>query len=99
LLGIKVSSRDLTKKLFDFFPEFEKGDKWDLRKDKVSLHHVLSMRWGFDESGPSNNYRWYTENWISKTLRLQLISEPGEKFEYHSAAPALPATFLCPQSY
>jgi CubicO group peptidase (beta-lactamase class C family) len=47
------------------------------------------MRWGFDESGPANKLPWYTENWINKTLSLPLISEPGEKFEYHSAAPAL----------
>ena len=72
-----------------FFPEFEKGPNWDTRKDEVTLHHVLSMKWGFDESGPANHLPWYTENWISKTLNLPIVSEPGEKFEYHSAAPAL----------
>jgi CubicO group peptidase (beta-lactamase class C family) len=92
LMGIAFDKgfiKGVDGKLLDFYPEFDKGANWDPRKDKVSLHHVLSMRWGFDESGPSNNMRWYTENWISKTLRLPLISEPGEKFEYHSAAPAL----------
>jgi len=92
LMGIAFDKgfiKGVDGKLLDFFPEFEKGANWDPRKDKVSLHHVLSMRWGFDESGPANSVRWYTENWISKTLRLPLISEPGEKFEYHSAAPAL----------
>jgi CubicO group peptidase (beta-lactamase class C family) len=92
LMGIAFDKgfiKGVDGKLLDFFPEFEKGANWDPRKDKVSLHHVLSMRWGFDESGPANDVKWYTENWITKTLSLPLISEPGEKFEYHSAAPAL----------
>ena len=92
LMGIAFDKgfiKGVNEKLFDFFPAFEKGDNWDRRKDDLSLHHVLSMRWGFDESGPANNVPWYTENWITKTLNLPLISEPGEKFEYHSAAPAL----------
>jgi len=91
LMGIAFDKgfiKGVDGKLLDFFPEFEKGTNWDKRKDEVSLHHVLSMKWGFDES-PANNLRWYTENWISKTLSLPLVSEPGEKFEYHSAAPAL----------
>jgi CubicO group peptidase (beta-lactamase class C family) len=92
LMGIAFDKgfiKGVDGKLLDFFPEFEKGTNWDKRKDEVSLHHVLSMKWGFDESGPANNLPWYTENWISKTLSLPLISEPGERFEYHSAAPAL----------
>ena len=52
LMGIAFDKgfiKGVDEKLFDFFPEFEKGANWDPRKDKVSLHHVLSMRWGFDE--------------------------------------------------
>ena len=92
LMGIAFDKgfiKGVNGKLLDFFPEFEKGPNWDTRKDEVSLHHVLSMKWGFDESGPANHLPWYTENWISKTLNLPIVSEPGEKFEYHSAAPAL----------
>ena len=92
LMGIAFDKgfiKGVDGKLLDFFPEFEKGANWDTRKDEVSLDHVLSMKWGFDESGPANDVKWYTENWISKTLSLPLVSEPGEKFEYHSAAPAL----------
>ena len=92
LMGIAFDKgfiKGVDGKLLDFFPEFEKGTNWDKRKDEVSLHHVLSMRWGFDQSGPANKTGWYTEDWIEKILKLPLINEPGEKFEYHSAAPAL----------
>ena len=92
LVGIAIDKgfiRGVDERLLDFFPDFEKGAEWDIRKDEVSLHHVLSMRWGFDESGPANNTAWYTEDWISKTHRLPLVSDPGEKFVYHSAAPAI----------
>ena len=92
LMGIALDKgyiKGVNGKLLDLFPEYEKGGNWDPRKDKISLHHVLSMRWGFDESGPANTLIWYPENWINKTLSLPLVSEPGEEFEYHSAAPAL----------
>jgi len=92
LMGIAFDKgflKGVDVKLLDFFPEFEKEANWDRRKDEVSLHHVLSMRWGFDQSGPANKTGWYTEDWIEKILKLPLINEPGEKFEYHSAAPAL----------
>ena len=92
LMGIAIDKgfiKGVDGKLLDFFPAFEKGEDWDRRKDNVSLHHVLSMKWGFDESGPANSTAWYTEDWISKTLSLPLVSEPGEKFVYHSAAPAI----------
>ncbi len=92
LVGIAIDKgfiKGVNEKLFDFFPAFEKGANWDRRKDEVSLHHVLSMKWGFDEGGPANSTGWYTENWITKTLKLPLVREPGMQFEYHSAAPAL----------
>ena len=92
LVGIAIDKgfiKGVNEKLLDFFPAFEKGANWDRRKDEVSLHHALSMKWGFDESGPANKTGWYTENWIEKTLNLPLIRDPGEKFVYHSAAPAL----------
>jgi hypothetical protein len=57
LMGIAFDNgfiKGMDEKLFGFFPAFEKGDNWDRRKEDVTLHHVLSMRWGFDESGPSN---------------------------------------------
>jgi CubicO group peptidase (beta-lactamase class C family) len=92
LMGIAIDKgfiKGVDKKLIDFFPEFKRGEDWDSRKDNVSLHHVLSMKWGFGESGPANETGWYTENWIAKILSLPLVSEPGEKFVYHSAAPAI----------
>ncbi len=81
LMGIafdKGFMKSVDEKLLKFFPAFKKGDNWDSRKDNVSLHHVLSMKWGFDDSGPANNTGWYTENWITKRLSLPLVSDPGE---------------------
>ncbi|MGB5750648.1 MAG: serine hydrolase [Desulfobacterales bacterium] len=92
LMGIAFDKgfiKGVDGKLLDFLPTFEKGANWDQRKDEVSLHHVLSMKWGLNESGPANSTAWYTEDWIAKTLSLPLIREPGVQFEYHSAAPAL----------
>ena len=77
LVGIAIDKgfiKGVNEKLFDFFPTFEKGKNWYRRKDEVSLHHVLSMKWGFDESGPADETGWYTENWITKTLKLTLES-------------------------
>lgn len=92
LVGIAIDKgfiKSVDEKLFDFFPEFEKGTNWDSRKDDILLHHVLSMTYGLDQSGPANYAIWYTENWITDILNLPLVREPGTQFEYHSAAPAL----------
>lgn len=92
LVGIAIDKgfiQGVDEKLFDFFPEFEKGTNWDNRKDDILLHHVLSMTYGLDQSGPANNAIWYRENWITDILKLPLVREPGVQFEYHSAAPAL----------
>ena len=92
LVGIAIDKgfiKSVDEKLFDFFPEFEKGTNWDSRKDDILLHHVLSMTYGLDQSGPANYAIWYRENWITDILKLPLVSEPGIQFEYHSAAPAL----------
>jgi CubicO group peptidase (beta-lactamase class C family) len=92
LIGIAIDKgfiKGVDEKLIDYFPEFKRGKEWDSKKDNVSLHHVLSMKWGFDESGPANGTGWYTESWITKILSLPLVSDPGEKFVYHSAAPAI----------
>jgi len=92
LVGIAIDKgfiKSVNEKLFDYFPEFEKGTNWDKRKDEILLHHALSMTWGIDQSGPANYAIWYTENWITDILNLPLVREPGMQFEYHSAAPAL----------
>ena len=92
LVGIAIDKgfiKGVNEKLFDYFPEFEKGTDWDKRKDEILLHHVLNMTWGIDQSGPANYAIWYTENWITDILNLPLVREPGTQFEYHSAAPAL----------
>jgi len=92
LVGIAIDKgfiKGVNEKLFDYFPEFEKGTDWDKRKDEILLHHVLNMTWGIDQSGPANHAIWYTENWITDILNLPLVREPGTQFEYHSAAPAL----------
>jgi CubicO group peptidase (beta-lactamase class C family) len=91
-VGIAIDKgfiKGVNEKLFDYFPEFEKGTDWDKRKDEILLHHVLNMTWGIDQSGPANYAIWYTENWITDILNLPLVREPGTQFEYHSAAPAL----------
>lgn len=92
LIGIAIDKgfiKGVNEKLFDFFPEFVKDTNWDSRKDDILLHHVLSMTYGLDKSGPTNNALWYKQNWITDILELPLVREPGKRFEYHSAAPAL----------
>jgi CubicO group peptidase (beta-lactamase class C family) len=92
LVGIAIDKGyigGVDEKMLDYFPDFERGPDWDSRKDGILLHHVLSMTYGLDGSGPANSAAWYSENWIRDVLELPLVSEPGERFEYHSAAPAL----------
>lgn len=73
-------------------------DNWDVRKDDITLEHVLSMRAGLDwdewdppYSSPDNQWNRFIaeETDFSKAyLDLPLVEDPGSIFAYSTAASA-----------
>lgn len=95
LAGIAIDKglvRGVDEKLLSYFPGVECHNCWDSRKETITLKHVLSMSFGLAEPGeyPSwENRGWYTTHWIGDVLCQPVEYEPGSRFDYDSAAPAL----------
>ncbi len=95
LVGIAIDKgliKSVDEHMLSYFPGIECSKDWDPRKDNITLKHVLSMSFGFAEPGeyPAwENSRWYTEHWIGDVLCQPIEYEPGSRFDYDSAAPAL----------
>jgi len=95
LVGIAIDKDLLNgtdERLLSYFPGVECSNDWDPRKDNITLKHVLSMSFGLTEPGeyPAWESRlWYTVHWIGDVLCQPIEYEPGSRFDYDSAAPAL----------
>ena len=95
LVGIAIDKNLLNgvdERLLSYFPGLECSNDWDPRKDNITLKHVLSMSFGLTEPGeyPAwENRGWYTVDWIGDVLCQPIEYEPGSRFDYDSAAPAL----------
>jgi CubicO group peptidase (beta-lactamase class C family) len=95
LVGIAIDKgliKGVDERLLSYFPGVECNNDWDTRKDDITLKHVLSMSFGLAEPGeyPAwENARWYTVHWIGDVLCQPIEYEPGSRFDYDSAAPAL----------
>lgn len=95
LVGIAIDKgliNGVDERLLSYFPGGECINDWDPRKDDITLKHVLSMSFGLAEPGeyPAwESRRWYTLHWIGDVLCQPIEYEPGSRFDYDSAAPAL----------
>jgi len=95
LVGIAIDKgfiKGVDEKLLSFYPKITCRDGWDPVKKKITLQHVLTMSFGFAEPEPYpgwENRSWYTLNWINDILCQPIAYEPGSRFDYDSAAPAL----------
>ncbi len=95
LVGIAIDKgliKGVDERLLSYFPGVECSNDWNPRKDDITLKHVLSMSFGLAEPGefPAwENARWYTVHWIGDVLCQPIEYEPGSRFDYDSAAPAL----------
>lgn len=95
LVGIAIDKGfipGVDEKLISYFPGIACQSGWDPAKEKITLQDVLTMSFGFAEPGayPAwENRNWYTLNWKSDILCQPIAYEPGTRFDYDSAAPAL----------
>lgn len=73
----------LDDKVMDYFPEYV-YDTMDVRKQDITIRHLMTMRMGIDNEENNLFDVLATENWIKTTIELPLLSAPGEKFRYSS---------------
>lgn len=72
----------------DYWPSIEDGRTW---KDRITLHHLLTMTPGFDAEevagiGPDREEDMLrSEDWVAYSLNLPMACEPGARFSYNSS--------------
>jgi CubicO group peptidase (beta-lactamase class C family) len=86
LVGIALGQGHLSsldQKIIDFFPEFA-GKKYDPRKEKITIRHLLQMRAGFpwEETDPALWQTLLTGRYLPLIVDFPLISDPGAGFNY-----------------
>ncbi|MGV7116738.1 serine hydrolase domain-containing protein [Paenibacillus kyungheensis] len=89
LIGIAVEQgliSDLRTPIVHYFPSLQQ-DK-DIRKQSITIEHLLSMSAGFDwpELGEWNGWpaMIHSPNWVDYILERPLNAEPGERMNYNS---------------
>lgn len=101
LIGIALDIgfiTNLQERIFTFF-EDETDIRWGLSKKRINIYHLLTMTTGlkWNESLISyqnlvkndSNRMAHQGNWIQYALNKSMVFQPGECFNYSSAAPIL----------
>lgn len=86
LVGIALRDgfiESLDKKILDYFPEMVYTGM-DPRFFNITVRHLLTMRMGIDVEEKNLLPIMATDNWVRETLKLPLISDPGQRFSYNS---------------
>jgi CubicO group peptidase (beta-lactamase class C family) len=86
LTGIAVDQGALSsvdEKMVGFFPEFT-GKRYDPRKDRITLRHMLQMRAGFpwEETDPAYWDSLLTGDYVPMIVDFPLVNDPGSGFNY-----------------
>ena len=86
LVGIAVDIgliESVEKNIMDYFPEYAYPGM-DTRFFDIKIKNLLKMSMGIDKEENNLIPVVQTNDWIYQTLRLPLLSDPGQKFRYNS---------------
>jgi CubicO group peptidase (beta-lactamase class C family) len=96
LIGIAIDRgyiQSVDSKMFSFFPEYAQLS--DERKEKITLHHLLTMssgldwdEWSYSYNDPRNTLRGMYQlpyaQWTSYFLSRPIAFEPGTRWNYNT---------------
>jgi CubicO group peptidase (beta-lactamase class C family) len=87
--GVIADPHQLISGFFpDYWPGIEDGQAW---KNRITLHHLLTMMSGFDAEesagiGPDREEDMFrSEDWVAFSLNLPMARKPGTHFSYNSS--------------
>ena len=86
MIGIALRDgfiESLDKKIMDYFPDMVYAGM-DPRFFNITIRHLLTMRMGIEIEEKNLLTIMATNNWVRETLKLPLISDPGQRFSYNS---------------
>ncbi len=85
------------RKMYSFFPQYD-GINWANGKDRITLHHMLTMSAGlywdewtypYSDSRNTHNQMNNSPDPVRYVLELELLNEPGSTFQYSSGVSIL----------
>jgi CubicO group peptidase (beta-lactamase class C family) len=83
LVGIAVTRGlipGVTEPISTYFPEHVKAD---IRKQRITVEDLLTMRSGLESTSSRNYGAWVlSRNWVQHALARPLVTEPGTSMEY-----------------
>lgn len=86
---------ELGQPISGWFPEYF-GSQTDLRKQRITLWHLLTMSAGLgwiENAGTVRRWR-HSEDWVRFVLDAPMVSEPGRQFNYNTGLTHLVAVIL-----
>ena len=95
LIGIAIDQGDITDvqdRLYAYFRECEPFQNWDIRKNDITLEHVLDMKTGLDCDDMDNSSAGNESDVIDASdilrfmLDLPVVYEPGEHWAYSTGS-------------
>jgi CubicO group peptidase (beta-lactamase class C family) len=96
LEGVNQPLREL---LPDYYDVLDRRGEPEPRKDRIELHHLLSMRTGIETTSFGNYGAWVSStDWAYDQLRRPMVCDPGECHEYSTGNTHLLSVILTRKS-
>ena len=95
LMGIAIDQNHVSgiqDKLYSYFQNRKPFKNWDLRKNDITIEHVLNMTTGLDSNDMSNSSEGNESKLIEAAdiiqfmLDLPMINDPGKKWAYSTGS-------------
>jgi CubicO group peptidase (beta-lactamase class C family) len=95
LMGIAIDHdyvSGIQDKLYSYFPNRKPFKNWDVRKNDITIEHVLNMTTGFDSNDMSNSSEGNESNLIQAAdiiqfmLDLPMVKDPGKQWAYSTGS-------------
>ncbi len=89
----------LSELLPDYYERLRGRDDWDPRKDRIRLHHLLTMRTGLETTSFYNYGAWVSSaDWAWDQLRRPMRCDPGGCHAYSTGTSHLLSVILTRRS-
>ena len=102
LIGIAIEQgkmRGVDEKVLGFFPEMQRIENRDQRKEAMTLGDLLTMRSGTDyhegsSNSPHSQLNRLSKGWDRFVLNRPMLRQPGSRFQYDSGGVILMSSLL-----
>lgn len=93
LIGIAIDKgfiKDINAPIIPLLPEYQSFKNPDIRKDKITIEHLLNMSSGLscdDWYQHTEEQMQKSDDWVKYTLDLPIVNEPGTHGSYCTGCP------------